>query len=82
LVGTAAHLERSLDRDLLDRHQEIQQRLFRIEELMLRAAGDKTTPPDSLRKLEADMLQAVDDYIDWRHQVRLRDPRIADLTFP
>jgi tetratricopeptide (TPR) repeat protein len=80
LGETAAHLERRLGRDLLDRHQEIQQRLSRIEELMLRASGDKTTPPDRLRKLEADMLQAVDDYTDWRHQVHLRDPRIADFT--
>jgi tetratricopeptide (TPR) repeat protein len=82
LGETAARLERSLDRDLLDRHREIQQRLSRTEELMLRAAKDKTTSADTLRKLEADMLQAVDDYADWRHQVRLRDPRIADLTLP
>jgi tetratricopeptide (TPR) repeat protein len=82
LGETAARVGRSLDRDLLDRHQEIQQRLSRIEELMLRAAKDNTTPADTLRKLEADILQAVDDYTDWRHQVRLRDPRIADLTLP
>jgi hypothetical protein len=43
---------------------------------------DKTTPPDTLRKLEADLLHAVNEYSDWRRQVRLRYPRIAELTLP
>jgi len=82
LGETAAHMEQSLDRKLLDRQQEIKQRLSQVEAQMLKAAGDKTTPPETLRKLEADLLQAVNDYSDWRQQVRLRDPRIADLTLP
>jgi chromosome segregation ATPase len=82
LGETAARLEQSLDKSLLDRQQAIQQRLSQIEAQLLKAAGDKTTPPDTLRKLEADLLQAVNEYSDWRKQVRLRDPRIADLTLP
>jgi tetratricopeptide (TPR) repeat protein len=82
LGETAARLEQSLDKSLLDRQQEIQHRLSQVEAQLLKAAGGKTTPPDTLRKLEADLLQAVNDYTDWRHQVRLRDPRIADLTLP
>jgi tetratricopeptide (TPR) repeat protein len=82
LGETAAHMEQSLDRKLLDRQQEIQQRLSQVEAQMLKAAVDKTTPPDTLRKLEADLLQAVNEYSDWRRQVRLHDPRIADLTLP
>jgi tetratricopeptide (TPR) repeat protein len=82
LGETAARLEQSLDKSLLDRQQQIQQRLSQIEAQLLKAAGDKTTPPDTLRKLEADLLQAVNEYSDWRQQVRLRDPRIADLTLP
>jgi tetratricopeptide (TPR) repeat protein len=82
LGETAAHLEQSLDRNLLDRQQEIQRRLSQIEEQLLKTAGDKTTPLETRRKLEADLLQAVNDYTDWRHQVRLNDPRIADLTLP
>jgi tetratricopeptide (TPR) repeat protein len=82
LGETAARLEQSLDKSLLDRQQAIQQRLSQIEAQLLKAAGDKTTPPDTLRKLEADLLQAVNEYSDWRKQVRLHDPRIADLTLP
>jgi tetratricopeptide (TPR) repeat protein len=82
LGETAARLEQSLDKSLLDRQQAIQQQLSQIEAQLLKAAGDKTTPPDTLRKLEADLLQAVNEYSDWRKQVRLRDPRIADLTSP
>gem|GEM_PF-3709945 len=82
LGETAAHMEQSLDKSLLDSQQEIQQRLSRIEAQLLKAAGSKTTPPDTLRKLEADLLQAVNDYSDWRRQVRLRYPRIAELTLP
>jgi tetratricopeptide (TPR) repeat protein len=82
LGETAARLEQSLEGNLLDRQLEIQRRLSRIEEQLLKTAGDKTTPPETRRKLEADLLQAVNDYTDWRHQVRLSDPRIADLTLP
>jgi tetratricopeptide (TPR) repeat protein len=82
LGETAARLEQSLDKSLLDRQLAIQQRLSHIEAQLLKAAGSKTTPPDTLRKLEADLLQAVNEYSDWRHQVRLSDPRIADLTLP
>jgi tetratricopeptide (TPR) repeat protein len=82
LGETAARLEQSLDKSLLVRQQEIQQRLSQIEAQLLKAAGSKTTPPDTLRKLEADLLQAVNEYSDWRQQVRLHDPRIADLTLP
>jgi tetratricopeptide (TPR) repeat protein len=82
LGETAAHLEQSLDRNLLNRQQEIQHRLSRVERHMLKAAEDKTTPPDIMRKLEAELLQAVSDYTDWRQQVRLHNPRIAELTLP
>jgi tetratricopeptide (TPR) repeat protein len=82
LSETTAHLQQSLDRNLLDRQQEIQRRLSQVEAQMLKAAGDKTTSPDTLRKLEAELLEAVNQYSDWRRQVRLRDPRFAELTLP
>lgn len=82
LGETAAQLEQGIAKTLRDRQQEIQQRLSRIEAQLIKAAGAETTPPDTRRKLEADLLRAVNDFTEWRGQVRLSDPQIADLTLP
>lgn len=82
LGETAAQIEQSLDKTLRDRQREIQQRLSGVEEQMIKTAADKTRPPNTRQKLEADLLRAVNDYTDWRQQVRLRNPRVADLTLP
>ena len=83
LGETAARLTPDLDKDLLNHQQEIQQRLSRVEAQMLKATGDNASQPDTLLKLEAELLQAVNDYADWRQQVRSRNhPRMADLALP
>lgn len=82
LGETAAQLEQGIAKTLRDRQQEIQQRLSRVEAQLIKAAGAETTPPDTRRKLEAELLRVVNDFIVWRQQVRLSDPRIADLTLP
>jgi tetratricopeptide (TPR) repeat protein len=82
LTETTAHLEQKLEQDLLDRQQEIQQRLSQSEAQLQKAATDSKTPAATIRKLEAELLRAVNDYSDWRKQVRQRNPYLAELMLP
>jgi tetratricopeptide (TPR) repeat protein len=82
LGETVTRLEQNMDKTLRDRQREIQQRLSHVEAQIVKAAGDERTPSDARQKLEADLLRAVNEYLDWRQQVRARNPRIGDLTLP
>ncbi|HEX4948524.1 MAG TPA: tetratricopeptide repeat protein [Blastocatellia bacterium] len=82
LTETTAYLERKLEPDLLDRQQEIQRRLSNAEASLQRVVADPKAKPDTIRQLEAELLRAVNDYADWRKQVRQRNPYLAELTMP
>lgn len=82
LTETTAHLEQKLDQDLLDRQQEIQRRLSNAEAQLQKAVADTKIAPETIRKIEAELLRAVNDYSDWRKQVRQRNPYLAELTMP
>lgn len=82
LTETTAHLEQKLEPDLLDRQREIQRRLSNAEAQLQKAVADAKIAPDAIRKLEADLLRAANDYSDWRKQVRQRNPYLAELMLP
>ncbi|MFN7930675.1 MAG: tetratricopeptide repeat protein [Blastocatellia bacterium] len=82
LTETTAHLEQKLAPDLAARQQEIQRRLSDAEAQLQRLGSDLKPTPETIRKLEADLLRAANDYTDWRKQVRQRNPYLAELTLP
>ncbi|MFN0118995.1 MAG: tetratricopeptide repeat protein [Blastocatellia bacterium] len=82
LAETTARLEQRLERDLLDRRQAIQGRLSDAEARLLKAAARANTPPEALRKIEGELLAAVNDFAEWRRQARRRDPYLAELAYP
>ena len=82
LTETTAHLEQKLEPDLLDRQQEIQRRLSNAETQLQSAFTATKTAAETIRQLEAELLRAVNDFGDWRKQVRQRNPYLAELTMP
>jgi tetratricopeptide (TPR) repeat protein len=82
LMETTAYLEQKLEPDLLERQHEIQRRLSAAEAQLQQVVPDAKTTPDTVRKLEAELLRAVNDYSEWRKQVRQRNPYLAELTLP
>lgn len=82
LTETTAHLAQKLEPDLLARQRAIQRRLSSAEAALQKAVAETKTTPENIRKLEADLLGAVNEYSDWRKQVRQRNPYLAELTLP
>ncbi len=82
LMETTEYLEQKLEPDLLERQHDIQRRLSAAEAQLQQVVANAKTTPDTIRKLEAELLRAVNDYSDWRKQVRQRNPYLAELTLP
>lgn len=79
---TVVRLEHVMDEDLQLQLRKIQHRLAQAEEQLTRAAGERTVAEEVLQQRQAELLQVVEEYQAWKRQLRLRNPRLAELTLP
>jgi tetratricopeptide (TPR) repeat protein len=82
LGETIASLTLNLEKPLRDRQQEIQKRLSLAEARLVKAMEGNAASAMDIEKLEADLRQAVNEYNDWRQDVRRRNPHIAEIALP
>lgn len=70
--------------DLLKRKQELQQRISQLTTQLIKERSQETSKQDKARigELEKGLGQADTQLSDWLRELRLRNPRYAELKYP